>query len=178
MISSSPSQNAGTEKPTNATRFAQPIQDAAGPRRGPDPGRHGDHQGKHEAGPHQQQRVGQALAKHFDRRHGVEPRVAEIALCRATEPAQPPLEQRPIEPLQRLEPGGIGRGQRRVGLQHQVDRVAGHEADQAVDDEGDEQQDERTLGQAPDEEGGHARTRPPPNVAANLRRRASARPTT
>ena len=82
MISNSPSQKAGTEKPTKASRFDRPIEHAPRPRCRPHPGRQRDGECEDEARAHQQERVAQPPAQHVDRRHGVEPRVAEIALRR------------------------------------------------------------------------------------------------
>ena len=141
MISSSPSQNAGTEKPTNAARLTSRSNT---PPRAPRPTApaDGDRQRQDEAGAHEQERVAQPPPA---------PRPPAPRRGASSRNRHPP--RAPSQPTQRSTSGrsrpralsraGIGRGQRRVRLQHEVDRIApasgrsGHRREQ-----GDGEQDE------------------------------------
>ena len=102
--------------------------------------------------------LGSRSAQHLGRRHRVEARVAEIAVqprAPASQPSARPAAGRGLRSaLSRAASAEVKDGSR---LQHQVDRVAGHQADQAVDQERDGEQDERRSRPAADQKAAQRR---------------------
>jgi hypothetical protein len=73
--------------------------------------------------------------QHLEDRPGVEAGMTEVPFERGAEPGGIALQEWPVEPIDRLQPRRVIRGQVGVGTNHQVDGVSRHQADQAVDDE-------------------------------------------
>ena len=87
------------------------------------------------------------------------PGVAEIAGERLPGPGQIAGVDRLVEAQQRLEPARVLVRELRVRHDKNVDRVAGHEADQAIDHEGHDRQQQDGFEQPLSEKAGHGAAR-------------------
>ncbi len=129
-------------------------------------------QREQEAQPHDERAIAEPRQQHRDGGLAEEPRIAEIALQRRRCPGEIAVEQRAVDAVNDLQPGDVGGCQLWIGGDHQVDRIAGHQADQPIDHERHECEDDEKLGQAPGEETRHRR-RAPFTAPANPRPTAS-----
>src|SRR5579885_2885008 len=82
----------------------------------------------------------------------------------AVRPSGITLEERLVDPHQCLEPRYVRGREVRIGPQHEVDGVARHQPDQAVDQEGHRRDHDHGFDQAAEDVGGHDRAPSSPAV--------------
>jgi len=105
------------------------------PPRRRDPAWNCDGQREHEAQPHDQRAVAEARHQHRDGGLAEQARIAEIALQRRRCPSEIAVEERAVDAVDDFQAGDVGGRQLWIGRDHQVDRIAGHQADQPIDHE-------------------------------------------
>ena len=155
MMRMRPSQKEGTEKPAKARRLIVPSTIPRGYMAATMPAGMAMSSARTRLVPIKSSVLTQPRPDHLEHRAGVEPGIAEIAGERVAEPGRVALVERPVEAVERLQPSGIGGREVGVGADHEVDRVARHEADQPIDQERHQQQQEGRLGEPPIEVAAH-----------------------
>ena len=131
------------------------IVQRVGPGRRPDAERYRDGGGEQEADAHEQQGAREMRAHDLQHRPAVAAGKSQVAAQRRAQPVPVALADRQVEAVEGAQPRGVGRRQLRVGGDHDVDRIARHQPDQGVDQEGHDRDDRQRLHQPADQECAH-----------------------
>jgi hypothetical protein len=91
----------------------------------------------------------------LEHRPGEQAGIPQIPGQRRRQPGPITRDDGLVEAVQLAQALGVRRSQVRIGADHDVDRVAGHEPDQPIDQERHEQQDGSGFREALQQEAGH-----------------------
>ncbi len=121
----------------------------------PNAERQPDTERQRQADAEQGQGVAQGRGQDVEHRFGEQAGKAEISLKRRPQPSRIAFDHRAVQSVDFAQLRDIGRGQLRIGGNHHVYGIAGHQADQGEHDKGHDRQDKDGLNQTFGDEAQH-----------------------